>query len=515
VRRTSAIITSAALLTSLAITAAPGAAAAATNTLTVTTIDRTGAKVRAQVVATNLKNGGTYDLTGGRSRSLPRGTYVVTTTIRENGSLAETVGARTVKVSGSSATTVDARKGRPVKVSLDRSPGPATRVTAAICVAGEDWTGRAAAISDHGNVYVVPNSSANLRFAYQGHWEQWSKDRKNRWVVDSHLVAGSTKGVPAGVNRTFAVSKLARLTTQIRSGATRGHINSAILDNKAGGCLGTLSAHLWNEEGPVTLNTHVSPGKWNTQVTNESTSRNYGAYNRTRTMESGKSYSEAVFPAAFAPGGKIPVVNSKRLRYHTGALFHSPAGYDVSGAAVVKLTKGGKTLKRQTRGYGAEFNYSMKSAGWYGLTVDAKRTAPGASYPGTLLSNRTISKFRFYANPAKDQHVPAHTVTIAPRNLDITNTATPGSTTRVELTVRRQHSGYDVPLTRSTVKSVVAYVSVDHGKTWKKATLSKSGGKWVTSVKNPGSGYVSLRTKVTDTKGNSSETIVYRAYRIG
>ncbi|MGA3527016.1 hypothetical protein [Melissospora conviva] len=514
-RRTSAALTSAALLTSLAITAAPGAAAAATNTLTVTVIDRTGAKVRERVVATNLGTKRTYDLIGSKAASLPRGTYVVTTLIREDGSVAQTVGARTVKVSGASATTVDARKGRPVKVALDTPKGAATWVTAAICVAGQDWTGRAAAVTDPGHVYVVPNSSANLRFAYMAEWSQGSEDQKGRRVVNSHVVAGSTKGVPAGVNRTFATSKLARLTTQVRTGATRGRHTPTSLENEAGGCLGTMRSQLWYDGGPVTLHTHVSPGKWQTEVRNEDGSGIYGAYRRTRTMESGKTYSEAVFPAVFGPSGRIPVVNNKLLRFSAWEYFVSPAGYDNGGAAVVKLTKGGKVLKQQTRRTGAEFNYRMTSAGWYGLTVDAKRTSPGATYPGTLLSARTISKFRFYANPNKGQHVPAHTVTIAPKHLDITNSAAPGSTTKVEFTVRRQHSGFDVPLTRSTVKSVIAYVSVDHGKTWKKATLSKSGGKWVTSVKNPGSGYVSLRTKVTDTKGNSSETIVYRAYRIG
>ena len=65
-----------------------------------------------------------------------------------------------------------------------------------------------------------------------------------------------------------------------------------------------------------------------------------------------------------------------------------------------------------------------------------------------------------------------------------------------------------------TVKTVAAQASYDGGKTWKNATVKKSGGGWVATVKNPKSGYVSLRVKVTDTKGNASQITVFRAYRI-
>ncbi|MFJ3800462.1 S8 family peptidase [Streptomyces sp. NPDC090088] len=59
------------------------------------------------------------------------------------------------------------------------------------------------------------------------------------------------------------------------------------------------------------------------------------------------------------------------------------------------------------------------------------------------------------------------------------------------------------------VKSLAVWVSYDHGKTWKKATVT--GGKVM--VKNPAKGKsVSLRAKVTDKKTNTSTITIYDAY---
>ena len=68
--------------------------------------------------------------------------------------------------------------------------------------------------------------------------------------------------------------------------------------------------------------------------------------------------------------------------------------------------------------------------------------------------------------------------------------------------------------TAPKVKTDDRLASYDNGATWKKDDPQKSGSKWVATVKNPNSGYVTLRAKVTDTKGNSSEIIIYRAYKI-
>lgn len=61
-------------------------------------------------------------------------------------------------------------------------------------------------------------------------------------------------------------------------------------------------------------------------------------------------------------------------------------------------------------------------------------------------------------------------------------------------------------------------VSVDDGKTWRRAVVDNAGGdRWLARVRTPASGadYVSLRAKATDAKGNSVEQTVVRAYAVG
>jgi hypothetical protein len=53
------------------------------------------------------------------------------------------------------------------------------------------------------------------------------------------------------------------------------------------------------------------------------------------------------------------------------------------------------------------------------------------------------------------------------------------------------------------------WVSYDHGRTWKKVTVTH--GK--ITVKNPAVGKaISLRTKITDKKNNTSTISIYNAY---
>ena len=125
-RRTLAALTATAVLVPLAVTAAPGAASAATNTLTVTAIGRDGVKVKTSVSVIESRHSRRYTLTSGKARTLPRGTYAALANVRTAKDGSSTVGGRIIKVSGASATTIDARKGKPLRVSL--SPAPVARL---------------------------------------------------------------------------------------------------------------------------------------------------------------------------------------------------------------------------------------------------------------------------------------------------------------------------------------------------------------------------------------------------
>ncbi|GAA3777625.1 hypothetical protein GCM10022225_76870 [Plantactinospora mayteni] len=70
----------------------------------------------------------------------------------------------------------------------------------------------------------------------------------------------------------------------------------------------------------------------------------------------------------------------------------------------------------------------------------------------------------------------------------------------------------------SAAPAVTAYtvdVSYDDGRSRQPAGVSRSGGHWTVTVRNPASGYASPRATVTDADGNSVRQTVLRAYEIG
>ncbi|MGA3541786.1 hypothetical protein ACK8GE_21130 [Micromonosporaceae bacterium DT194] len=522
-RRTLAALTTSAVLIPLAITAMPGAALAATNALTVHVYGRDGAKVSTSVHATNLNTREAYTLTSNRARKLPRGTYVVAAEIV--GSDDTTVlGGRTVKVSGSSSTVIDGRKGKPFQVSLNPPTAETLgALTARIC-AGSDYLVESHAILD--KLYVIPNGSENFRLAYAADWMDTHQSGTSTEVRGRYAALGSMIGLPNNFRRTVQRSSLVPVTLHARSQA-RGdqqHLGVA-LHSRAGGCAGGLSVTGHGGYGGFTMPLHLSPGKYRFVA---ETPLHISV--RDRTFASGGRYSQNFFNAGRGPGYDLPYTYGRSLYFNPHGMFTDTGSTGVvetftdgySSTEGVKtsttLTKGGRTLKKETKrftyAHEARFNYLMTSAGWYGLTVSAKREHPTMAMPSGLLSYRTTARFRFHADPRKQQVAPVYLTRFTPAGLDLQNAAKPGSTTNVSLTLDRKKQGGVKLGTAPKVKTMTAWASYDNGATWKKTTLKKSGSKWVATVKNPKSGYVTLRAKVTDTKGNSSDITIYRAYKI-
>lgn len=73
----------------------------------------------------------------------------------------------------------------------------------------------------------------------------------------------------------------------------------------------------------------------------------------------------------------------------------------------------------------------------------------------------------------------------------------------------------DTKFTKVAAKSVKIWSSAEGGKTWKAATVKRSGSAWQATVRNPASGAVALRSEVKDAAGNRSVQAVYRAHGIG
>ncbi|MEV6241370.1 S8 family serine peptidase [Lentzea sp. NPDC051838] len=68
--------------------------------------------------------------------------------------------------------------------------------------------------------------------------------------------------------------------------------------------------------------------------------------------------------------------------------------------------------------------------------------------------------------------------------------------------------------TEARVTSVTVEYSTDEGATWKRAPVAGQGNRWFALVQNPRSGFVSLRTSVSDSAGDTHSSSVLRAYSV-
>lgn len=514
-RRTPLMLLAAVALVPATIWTTTASASAASGSLTVTTYDRTGAKVSTPLSLTNIATNTDYTATSGKAKSLPKGTYTVVAAIATRRDSSDTVGARVLKVgSGKTTTTIDARAGKALKMSLDKPPaGQNQELRARIC-GGDTFSSQVEVYNSPGKIFVIPNKSKHLRSAFAA---SWSGQGSESWIVTS-----SSTTVPSSLTKSFKRSSLANLTAWARNGPSAGLETSIMLQAGGDQCRTDLSFGIYQENTPFTFKTHVSPGSWLVRADtwgrlNNGESTTLGFQWAQRTFTAGKSYTQTFFRSAWGPAYNVPRVSGGHLSFDTTSMFVDPSfgsqyypQSEASEKSLVTLSLKGKVLKKQSRtDWGsidtAWFEKKITKKGWYLLTVSAQRYRPGLKYPSGLLSDRTGVWFSFYADPKKNKTASVLLPRMNPAGLDIWNRAKPGSSTTVDIKLQG----------KATPKSVTAKASFDGGKSWKSVPVKKSGSAWKATVKNPGSGVVALKTQTQDKGGNKTEVTIYRAYRIG
>ncbi|GIJ29614.1 hypothetical protein Vqi01_47760 [Micromonospora qiuiae] len=501
-------------------------AIAASNTLTLTTLDRNGKKVTITAKAVNLSTNSTYSVKSNKPKKLPKGSYAVLAAVKDGSST--TLGVRTVKVSGASRTTVDARKGK--KVTLGLSPAPSGEgldgdTVAQICVRttslrhvveGSDWDR---------SLYVIPNSSKTYAFAALRTWA----DGSGRPGSTQYAVMYTTTGVPTNPSRTIKQSSLATVNVAARRGPSGGNSSNFVAQPTGRSCGSDIYRNLVTNELAYRTKVKVTAGKWDFRAgssgsAKDGSSYNIGGYTATRTVAAGKSYNLNFFRSAWGPSTRLPVVLNGRISYSLNDMFADPGfprdSAEVGDKATATLTFGGKTVKTvKDKGWdphGTILEYKVKKAGWYKLTNKASRHYPEITFPAGMLSPKTNVTYRFKAKPNTWVTAPVYAITMLPTGLDLNNRAKPGSSTNVQLKLSRLKGEPDAKLGKNPkVKTVTAKASFDGGKTWRSVKVKKVGGVWTAQVTNPSSGAVSLRARVTDTTGGYTDVTIIRAYAIG
>jgi hypothetical protein len=482
-------------------------------TLTMSGIDRDGTPLAVSASVNGL-NGVSY-LSGGATVAVPAGTYIVAAPIwRPADGSTQTLVARKVHVTGNVHVTLNAQGAVPVDASLNAA-GTQGPQTVELCVHGGGEVNPVTGflVESPGTVYLKPMTAGPVRTVYQTYWQ-------GAGVL--YDVAGAfSGGIPANPVYHAHVSSMAKVDVQMRPFENVTPLR-AVLESYDG--CGSSTEPVTTL--PQNYTDFRTAGNWNTnQDFGPSPANVQRDIFKTSNYLAGHSYTDSFGSAAAGPAADFPEIDGSDIVYSPIRLFADPVvrpGFDCEGKAGLRLTRSSVLVAKANLefcGQVNEFSAHVKKKTWYTLTADARRRNPSGSLPPVLLSSRVLMTWRFRfapvtGHPINAQALPVTVTRFVPQHLGFGNDALTKSTTTVLCYVLRG-GGQPVPTPRYRLRTVRFSVSFNNGVTWHVLTAIPHNGFWTIHVGNPAtSGYVSLRSVVTDSHGDSTTETIYRAYLV-
>lgn len=483
------------------------AAQAATHKITIKVVgvSRTGAPVAIQSTVVPL-TGNALPSTGPKYSVTP-GTYFIGASVPTSSSgtvVSQTIVERRIRVTRSGTIRLDARGGKLVSVWLDgRDLGNPS--IAGGCIRG----GFGVVYPGPGGsqLYVKPVRAKGLGF-------DWTAETAGPQGSYYDLAGGTNNALPSNGAYRVHSSGLAKVVTQARAGTVPDQTaDVATSPTLPDGC--TLPALYTSAQIPARVVDYRTPGEWRTEVT---TTHNSGPTTCSMTWTDGRfaarrSYLVSFENAAHGPSTAVPYVTGPTLYFDPYYQFIDPGttGYEYCWVSNVRLTSGGHLLKKgrfstSVRGFTAR----VRAGRWYTLGVSAAQTAPYEAIPAGLLSPKTTLTWRF---KPRQGPVPVAVLAILPLGLNIDNLAPPSGLTHVRAWPT-QSSYQFAPGRASAARTFTAEASSNDGKTWRKVRAVRRRAFWLFAVRNPGSGFVSLRVTVVSSSGDTSVETIYRAYGV-
>ena len=501
-KRVIVLAAAAALVGAVPAVTAP-AVAAGGGSLTVTTIDRHGHVVTSILRAIRLKDGAGFAMRSGHTRRLPPGRYDVVVDIVDRHDHSATAAVKRVTVDGAETLVIDARHGRRVVPALRPAP-PADYVLTTgleICIAG---SAELAAWPDEFPLYAIPSGLSEVSLGLNTSWVPVGYAAPGPQFVG---VVGYTGGIPSRIAPIIRQSALATLLVHGRAGYLTGQ-RRLELRGSGGACRGNAMLAQSYPTIPYTVAFHVTPGSWTVAQEGDESPAGIG-----HRYAAGRRYAVTLAGAVKGPGARLPITDSYSRELLVGpvSMFTGvDRPFSMDEAASFRLTHGRVVvLDRHDVG---SVQPRLPGRGWYTLVVSARRRADGA--PAAGLSTRSSLRLHFFADPGRDRQVADYVTLFRPAGLDRTNAAAGPRTTVALRLVRSRPDAKDVERLPDRVKAVHAWYSTDAGRTWHAVRVVHSGGHWRVSVPNPSAGYVSLRSRVDDTRGGWATTTVIRAYAV-
>lgn len=512
-----AVLAAALALPALAVAGAAAASTARPAVLfhmTITEKDRDGVAISPVTHASVWGvNGHEFSVVSG-SAHVPPGTYIVADRLwRPADGSTQTLVAKKVHVTGPVNVLLDAQ-GAVAVTATTTAPG-ATQGPQVVELCLRNGTNIQSVsgytVESPGTSYVKPLTASGLETVYQTYWLSGS--------AVYNLAGAFSGGIPASPVYHAVPASMAHVHVLLRTNENVTPL--AIMDLSYNEC--------GNMTQPVALpgdyTDFRTPGHWTTNL-------NFGALPSPVQKDlftsanylGGHSYTAQFGNAVYGPARTVPVIDGTHVTFGPAAMFADPVartGFDCEGKAAVRLTRGATLIKASKLTFCGKvnvFDAHPGPAGFYNLTAAAVRANPSGSVPGTILSSSVTMAWHFrYAavtgHPVNAQATPVTTTTFQPQGLDIANGEPAGATTTIRLTIARG-GGEPVATPHYPLRPVHVLVSFNNGATWHPVAVTPHPGFWIVHVHNPASGYVSLRSVVSDTHGNSTTETIIRAYRV-
>jgi hypothetical protein len=500
---------------------APAVASTAMARIRVVGIDRNGHQIGQQQATLEASSGTSYTVDGNSIR-VPAGTYLVAAPVA-TGSDSDTLVVRQVRITGSQTIRMSAAGGKLVRLALTGVSGAPANDQVNACLGTQ--TGAETPVTASGGsgvqLYAVPFRSRDVGFSYLASWAG---------AQAGYAITGaSADGIPGRLGFTQHLGNLARLTLNIRSGVNPASFN--LWDIGPGNYYQALCSpgRLGGQmTAPFSITQYVTAGEWTSEtdtayVTSDGQSDFTGFNYLVRKLAARHSYSQTFGAAVAGPGPIQPAIEGNLFRFNASDLFDEPGllGDDQCCArSTVTLSRGSHVRwtahLNEWRG-DTYFQRTVTQAGWYNFDVSASRWNPHGSEPGGLLSPRATIDWHFYIRPVppagNQVDFPVTVTTFAPRGLSMSNQATPGATTTIGFQIVRNGDG-GTAARHYALRTVRVLASFNDGATWHQLSVSDKRGSWTTVVHDPDSGYVTLRSIVTDSRGDAATETIDRAYAI-
>ena len=496
-------------LAGLTFPAASGAAPAATARIHVTGIERDGQKTAVEAAIYGTDYIPIY--TSGKTVSVPLGSAwigaAVLTTGPDDTILSTTLVVRRVDITHSETIDLDARHGKLVTFSLDVPGATDTGDNVQACVGGNFVPGAPiGAGSAAGTLYAAPVRSSDLTFGYASTWQG---------ATASYLIGGqSSGGIPSAPVYHGRLSQMAQVQVSFDAGEVVGGYEDASLQS-TDSC--GLSGAVPVAGSGSSSTEYVSAGTWTAAA-----DAYRAGWQSTHRFLAGHSYAIAFGAAAWGPYQDFPSVQADSIDFFPEGPISDPdqVSSTCCDISTIRLYSGGRLLKksllsqwRATR----TFQVRIARAAWYTMDISAQRRVPGMTLPAGLLSARDSLAWRFRAAPTSGLDfllVPVTAMRFVPQGLNLENQALPGAATVIHMQVIEPRALGFVSPPRHAVRSVRVWVSFNDGKTWQAIAVTGHGSAWKATVDDPASGFISLRSTVTDSAGDSTTETIYQAYAI-